>query len=339
MGLRIGIPRVFLYYTFFPLWEHFFKSLGAVIVVSRETTKKLLDRGVRQAQDETCLPVKLAYGHLLDLAGRTDYIFLPVHKSLEPNKYLCPKIIGLTDLLEKTVPGLPPLLRPLVDLYQEPAALDSSFVEIGRTLGATREDSLRAYREGLACQRQYAALLSQGWQPRRAFDVLSRGTMVSGGESRAAAEAISRLDIALVCHSYISGDSFTTMKLVDRLESMGCRVWLPDSVSHEEICAQTARKLNKELFWTFGTKLLGAGLHFVGCPNIRGMIFLTVFGCGCDAMVEPYLANAAREAGLPYMTLTLDEHTGEAGLVTRVEAFVDMIQRRVRREAGVSSHG
>jgi len=31
------------------------------------------------------------------------------------------------------------------------------------------------------------------------------------------------------------------------------------------------------------------------------------------------------------MSLILDEHTGEAGLVTRLEAFVDMLARWKRR--------
>lgn len=30
----------------------------------------------------------------------------------------------------------------------------------------------------------------------------------------------------------------------------------------------------------------------------------------------------------PFMMLTIDEHTGEAGLVTRLEAFCDMLQRK-----------
>jgi len=41
--------------------------------------------------------------------------------------------------------------------------------------------------------------------------------------------------------------------------------------------------------------------------------------------------RATREAGRPFMSLILDEHTGEAGLVTRLEAFVDMLARWKRR--------
>jgi predicted nucleotide-binding protein (sugar kinase/HSP70/actin superfamily) len=30
---------------------------------------------------------------------------------------------------------------------------------------------------------------------------------------------------------------------------------------------------------------------------------------------------------VPMLTLTVDEHSGEAGLMTRLEAFVDMLER------------
>lgn len=39
------------------------------------------------------------------------------------------------------------------------------------------------------------------------------------------------------------------------------------------------------------------------------------------------------------MILKVDEHTGEAGLDTRVEAFVDMLERRVYSENNISTHG
>jgi predicted nucleotide-binding protein (sugar kinase/HSP70/actin superfamily) len=50
-------------------------------------------------------------------------------------------------------------------------------------------------------------------------------------------------------------------------------------------------------------------------------------------MVE-VVTRAAREADRPVMTLVLDEHAGEAGYVTRIEAFADMLERRRRRAKG-----
>jgi len=56
-------------------------------------------------------------------------------------------------------------------------------------------------------------------------------------------------------------------------------------------------------------------------------------------MVQGLLARFAREQHKPYMMITLDEHSGEAGLVTRLEAFLDMVERRKIHEGYVSAHG
>jgi predicted nucleotide-binding protein (sugar kinase/HSP70/actin superfamily) len=50
-------------------------------------------------------------------------------------------------------------------------------------------------------------------------------------------------------------------------------------------------------------------------------------------MMDMVQRQAIRLKTTPFMNLTLEEHTAEAGMVTRLEAFLDMIQRRKRREA------
>ena len=39
----------------------------------------------------------------------------------------------------------------------------------------------------------------------------------------------------------------------------------------------------------------------------------------------------AKNKNLPMIHLTIDEHTGEAGFVTRLEAFIDMLIRKKRK--------
>ena len=56
-------------------------------------------------------------------------------------------------------------------------------------------------------------------------------------------------------------------------------------------------------------------------------------------MVQEMLARIAREQHKPYMVITLDEHSGEAGLITRLEAFLDMVERRKVHEGNLSTHG
>jgi predicted nucleotide-binding protein (sugar kinase/HSP70/actin superfamily) len=42
------------------------------------------------------------------------------------------------------------------------------------------------------------------------------------------------------------------------------------------------------------------------------------------------ITRKAKETSKPMLVLTIDEHTGEAGFVTRLEAFIDMLYRKKR---------
>ncbi|MCK7534532.1 MAG: acyl-CoA dehydratase activase-related protein [Marinilabiliales bacterium] len=75
----IGIPRALMvYYQQFPFWRTFFEELGFNVVLSRESDKKLMTQSIETMTSETCLPVELMHGHVIDLIDRgVDYVFLP----------------------------------------------------------------------------------------------------------------------------------------------------------------------------------------------------------------------------------------------------------------------
>ena len=63
--------------------------------------------------------------------------------------------------------------------------------------------------------------------------------------------------------------------------------------------------------------------------DIDGVIHVTAFSCGPDAIVDKLLELEAKRPGAkPFLALGLDEQTGEAGALTRLEAFVDMLRRK-----------
>ena len=65
--------------------------------------------------------------------------------------------------------------------------------------------------------------------------------------------------------------------------------------------------------------------------KIDGIIALSSFGCGPDSLMVDEISYHAKQRKIPVLNLTIDEHTGEAGFVTRLEAFVDMLDRKKRR--------
>ena len=112
MPLRIGIPRALIYYKFATMWETFFTQLGATVVISPETTKKVREVAIEIAPDEDCYSTKILHGHIMELKDKVDYLFVPRFGSKHETDVGCPKFIGLADVLRSLYPDLPELIAP-----------------------------------------------------------------------------------------------------------------------------------------------------------------------------------------------------------------------------------
>ena len=64
--------------------------------------------------------------------------------------------------------------------------------------------------------------------------------------------------------------------------------------------------------------------------NIDGIITINAFGCGPDSIMVDRISRIARKLNKPILNLSIDEQTGEAGFITRIEAFTDMLFRKKR---------
>jgi len=62
--------------------------------------------------------------------------------------------------------------------------------------------------------------------------------------------------------------------------------------------------------------------------KVDGIIHITAFGCGPDSFLSRLMELESDATGIPFMIIRIDEHTGENHLLTRIEAFVDMIKRK-----------
>lgn len=300
MPARVGIPRGLLYYYYGDLWQRFLSELGVEVVVSGETTKDKIDTG--GAVDEVCLPVKVFFGHARELAANVDYIFMPRIISVAAGEYTCPKIIGLPDMMRCSFPDVPPLIDVNVNIRDNPRSLYKAVIRTGAALGRNPAKSLYAW---------YRA-----WRSARP---LSFGTGSAGGEAT--------LRVAVISHPYIIHDRMISMDILQKLAAMGVKVVTPEQVATVDSTTATFR-LPKKIFWTFCQQLTGAALSLMYSPQpLAGVIFITSFACGPDSLVGELVKRHANQLEIPFMLLTLDEHTAEAGFITRVEAFIDMIKR------------
>ncbi|HEX2928039.1 MAG TPA: acyl-CoA dehydratase activase-related protein [Ruminiclostridium sp.] len=332
--MRIGIPRALLAYYYLPLWETFFTYLGAEVVISPKTNNELLDTGVELAVDEACLPVKVFLGHVNFLKSRVDVLFLPRIVSVEPKKYTCPKLIGMPDMVKTNIADLPAIWNDTVNLSSGTYYLLPIVYQIGRRLSPNILKIMQAYWAALRQLRRYQDLLRKGYMADEAYDMQNSGDVLPPNEKRA-------LTIAVVGHAYNIYDTYISMRIIPRLRDMGVRVITPEMMHAGDI-NQATKHMSKDIFWTFCKRIMGTACHYIyNYGEIDGIIDIASFGCGPDSLVGEMLEREARrQASIPFMLLTLDEHTGEAGLLTRLEAFIDMISRRGRGNAGnFSSYG
>ncbi len=337
MALRVGIPRALFYYYYYPQWETFFWELGADPVLSSPTHKGIIEAGVRAAVDEACLPVKVYYGHVLELAGRVDYLFLPRLVSVEHKSYICPKFMGLPDMIKSSLPELPPIIDLCVDLSRDDRQYQRDLHRVGKMFTRNPWKIKRAVEASEAMLADYRQLLQAGCLPAEALGKLYPGCSPEEGGSQGlpsvqdleltAADA-HPITIGLLGHGYTIYDEYISRQTIRKLRELGVNVVTQDFLS-PEVIEKGASRLPKRMFWSLGKQILGGAFHFFEQRNVDGIVHLACFGCGPDSLVAELVEiEAHRRKDLPFMMLTVDEHTGEAGIITRLEAFIDMIRRQ-----------
>jgi len=93
------------------------------------------------------------------------------------------------------------------------------------------------------------------------------------------------------------------------------------------------------MFWTYGKRIIGSSFCAIEEGLCDGMIYISSFGCGMDSILVDLIERKAKEKMVPFMLITVDEQTGEAGINTRIEAFLDMMMWRDRDENNISTLG
>jgi predicted nucleotide-binding protein (sugar kinase/HSP70/actin superfamily) len=328
----IGVPRALSYYRYFPLWKTLLEGMGAEIVLSRPTGEKLLENGVRHCVDDICVPVKLYYGHALDLAGRCDRLFVSRVVSVEKaavDTYTCPKLIGLPDMIKGSLEGLPPMLEFVMDVQDH--SISSSARKLAGDLGVQQGRTRKALAEALDVQSGYEALLLEGLKPSEAMKrVLGNGAGDAPGKDAGGGRRRRDINIALVGHEYLIHDYYISHDLPTRLERLGANVTYMTQVAPPELELELARYPG--ISWSYEKELLGAASHFLAREDVDGVMLVIGFACGPDSIIgEIITREVITDDSPPLTTLVLDEHTGEAGVTTRVEAFVDLIRRAHRK--------
>lgn len=301
----VGIAKALTYFLHDFNWESFFEILGYKVVLSSSSTRKTFKMGFQYATNDQCLPIKVFLGHIVELKKKNvDYIFIPQIVSIRKKTYGCPQVLGaplIAQILQ--CENMPPILSIGIDYNYR-------FLTI---LNATK------------------LIVKLSKNPVRIFKAVKYFVNFISIKKVKKPEHIMQSEqskkIGIIARKYVLKDEFLNIRIEPRIR---------DKFGYEVITSSQIhfRKNNDKIFgcrpvhWYEGQDLINAANEFMFDNNIVGIIFINYFGCGIDAFIEEIFKKKISQVK-PYLCLSLDEHSAEAGIITRLEAFIDMINRKV----------
>ena len=301
---RIGIAKSLLVNSLYPLYYNFFSALGLDVVLGDHA-----DHAGRERRGAAfCYPVELAHGFLADLLQKdVDHIFLPnvtgmqVENGIETS-VTCPLVQGEPYYLRAAFPELAnkSVFSPILDFSRGYAHMTKAFVEIGLKLGFSREQSTKAYKfafeQQAACQREMKAI---------GRDIMENLEADPG-----------KLAIVLFGRPYNALTKDGNIGIPGKFASRGYMIipwdfldFAPEDPYHR-------------MFWSMGQMMLKAARIVEKHPQLYAS-YVTNFSCGPDSFLLGYFRDIMGQK--PSLTLELDSHTADAGVDTRIEAFMDVV--------------
>ena len=296
----IGLPRAMLYYRYRTLWQTFFRELEIPVVTSPLTDRSILEQGTALAIDEACLSLKIYLGHVAALVRKCDYILIPRISSFGHRRNMCTRFEALPDLTQTVFrdSGQKFLTYDVDELSKH--SEEAAFLDLGRSVGCPPKAVKRAY------QRAKKAELAQHKAEVQAQEALFRQE---------------GLKILIAAHSYVAEDPCMGKPVTDYLRGAGVLPLRADLVDREG-ALKRSRDLSPTCKWEINREILGGIVQHRA--DVDGMILLSAFPCGPDAMVNELILR--RVKGIPILNLVLDSQSGAAGVETRLESFIDIIR-------------
>lgn len=293
---------------FWPLWGSqfaaFFDAAGVSYRVGPYTDQSILDLGLANSCEGFCLPLKIFCGHVAYLAANGGgKILIPVitGTSLD-NSFLCHlqqharDIVIDLDIIERSR-----LVSPFFEYDASLSLREEGFRELGEILcidaKTTKSAARIATARGVYSPPESSSLIRQ-----------------TGGAPV----------VALCAHPAIRFDPLLGGRIANLLAGMGASIVDPDhgSFSLEAIDPGEAH-------FSLSARTASSVSTCLADPAVDGVIYLQAFQCGPDASIA---RDAARwnTKSKPFLPLVLDQNLSAGGIITRLEAFMDILKHKAR---------
>lgn len=307
----IGINLSFHTHTLYPLFYHFFAELGFKVILP----DYLDERGFEREHTSFCYPAQVSlcmFQNLLD--KNPDYIFLPEifemwggeqdYQRLDFNSS-CVFVSGEPFYLRQAFKDYyleDRLITPYLNFANGFGCEVEKFVALGKKLGIEDETTIRqAYDKAISKQLDF-------------FGELEKAGNEFLGFLKANPDIYA---IVLVGRPYNTFTGFANKGIPQKFASRGVYV-IP-----YEYLNFNFYSLDESQFWEAGKKILKAAKAIADNDQLFP-VYVTNFSCGPDSMLIPQFRKIL--GNKPSLTLELDQHTADAGINTRIDAFLDIVE-------------
>lgn len=360
--MKVSFPRMGYSYLAF---RWLFEEIGLEAIVPPEPNNETLDLGVRYSPEFACIPFKVLMGTYLQAAEmgaemiitsggcgpcRAGYYWV-MHQKLLDEIGMKVKIIGFEEpqrnyldfvrklnLVRKAGRvSIPHYWRSIKTGWAKIKALDDCEImsyQI-RPYEANRGDTGRALQQSLDLIDQANDLLQVEKARQEALQILQE---VPRAEDR------DPLKVGIVGEIYVLLEPSINHYMLKMLGEMGVKaersIYL-SSYARENILAEgeqdvraAARPyLNESCIGGHGTNSIGETVLYAK-HGYDGVIQLAPFSCIPEIVARSILPRVSRELDIPVLTFFLDEQTSKAGVETRLEAFIDLLEKRREKKRG-----
>jgi predicted CoA-substrate-specific enzyme activase len=304
-GKTVGINNSLLVNTLYPLYYNFFTSLGFEVILPKEIDTE----GIERKGASFCYPIEVSHGAVWNLLEQDpDILFLPhvksisIENSIEHN-YACPFVQGEPYYLKTTFSELEnkTVISPVLEFCNGYNEIKGIFVDIGKKLSLNPSIVEKAFDLAIKAQEDfYKECKDIG---KKFLEDLEKNT--------------DEIGIVLFGRPYNAFTRIANMGIPHKFASRGYRIIPHDFLPYDDIDP------TPNMYWAMGQMILKAANIVKEHPKLFG-VYITNFSCGPDSFVVGYFRNIMEDK--PSLTLELDSHTADAGIDTRIEAFIDVIK-------------
>jgi len=307
-GPSVGIPRALLVYDFAPLLIGFLNALDARCVLSPKTSKEVVEKALELSYADSCFPLKLLHGHTVMLEG-TDYILFPSAirlgevKGDENQKYSCPLVQASPYIIRNVFNLEERLLTPTIDFSQGDGDVIKNLTEAAVKMGFGKKEGKAAAMKGIESLRRF-----ETDQANLGKEILKE---IHQGD---------KLGVVFFARSYMSQDAGANLGIAEKMAQLGVE---PIPLDFLPLASINPHHYSDRPYWFYESKYIAGAALTVSDPKLFGLA-LTNFSCGPNSFILPMVEDIMGDK--PFGQLEIDEHAAEAGIVTRIEAYIDTIK-------------